>query len=102
MSYKSVAASRQDRALGDRIVAATVQEAWNNPATSATAYGAEVRASENNAIRMIYPVCVSADVESAYASALAGGNPDPGGDETAVTDGQILGAVQAKWPQDTP
>lgn len=32
---------------------------------------------------------------AAFASAEAGGNPDPGADPAVVTDGQILSAVQA-------
>jgi hypothetical protein len=100
MSYKTIAASRQDRALQDRVIAATVQEAWAGGPAGDTAYGQNVRASEANAVTMIYPVCSASDVEAAYASALAAGNPDPGGDETAVTDGQILGAVQGRWPAD--
>jgi hypothetical protein len=100
MSYKTISRSANDPALIERIVGGTVAEAWNNPATADSEYGRNVRASEANARRMIYPVVVAADVESAYASALAGGNPDPGGDEAVITDGMILANVQAKWPAD--
>lgn len=31
---------------------------------------------------------------AAWASALAAGNPDPGRDESVITDGMILSAVQ--------
>lgn len=100
MSYSTVNQSTKDQALVARIEAATVSEAWNNPAAGATDYGQNVQASYANAMRMNYPVCVSSDVEAAYASALAAGNPNPGGDESVITDGMILGAVQAKWPAD--
>jgi len=100
MSYTTIAQSAQDQALRDRVVAATVQETWNNPERGATEYGANVKKSANNGLTMVYPVCVAADVEAAYASALAAHNPNPGGDPTVVTDGMILANVQAKWPDD--
>lgn len=46
----------------------------------------------------IWPVSSAGDVEAAYASALAAGNPHPGGDEAVITDGMILSAVQASAP----
>ena len=42
-------------------------------------------------------VAGASDVEAAYASALAAGNEDPGGDETVITDAMILAHVQAGW-----
>ena len=43
----------------------------------------------------LYWHCASADdIEAAYASALAGDVPNPGADETVITDGMILGVVQ--------
>jgi hypothetical protein len=41
-------------------------------------------------------------VESAYASALAANNPNPGGDESVITDGMILSHVQANWVSPAP
>jgi hypothetical protein len=100
MSFSTIASSSADRALSERITAATVSEAWNNATAGDTEYGRNVRAATMNAIIMIYPVCVASDVEAAYESALAAGNPNPGGDEAVITDGMILANVQAKWPQD--
>lgn len=100
MSFSTIHQSTQDQALADRITAATVQEAWNNPAAMSSEYGRNVRRSPANALLAVYPVCIAADVEAAYASALAAGNPDPGGDESVITDGMILANVQAKWPPD--
>jgi hypothetical protein len=100
MSFTTITKSANDQALIDRVNAAAVQEAWNNPAAYATAYGAEVRKSWFNAQAMVWPVCIADDVAAAYESALAAGNPDPGGDPAVVTDGMILANVQAKWPQD--
>lgn len=45
-----------------------------------------------------WPVAAMSDIEAAYASALAAGNPNPGGDEAVITDQMILSAVQANWP----
>ena len=43
----------------------------------------------------LYWHCATADdIEAAYASALAADIPDPGADETVITDGMILGVVQ--------
>jgi hypothetical protein len=100
MSFSTITQSANDPALQDRITAATVQEAWNNPTAAATAYGRNVQQSAGNAMTMWWPVCIAADVEAAYASALANQNPNPGGDETVVTDGMILANVAAKWPPD--
>jgi hypothetical protein len=100
MSYRTVALSSDDAALIDRIEAAAVAEAWNNPATAGSEFGRNVRLSPTNGRLLVYPVCVAADVEAAYASALAAGIPDPGADETVVTDAMILANVQTKWPAD--
>jgi hypothetical protein len=102
MSYATMSQSSRDAALTDRITAATVQEAWNNPALADNAYADNVRRSSANANVLWWPVVIASDVAAAYASALAAGNPDPGGDPSVVTDGMILGNVQAKWPDDEP
>jgi hypothetical protein len=100
MSYATITASSKDQALIDRIVAAVEQESWNNPAMAGTDFGADVQQASYNANRMVWPVVIASDIEAAYASALAAGNPNPGGDEAVITDGQILANVQAKWPTD--
>lgn len=48
--------------------------------------------------QMLWAVSTASDVEAAYASALAAQNPNPGGDESVITDGMILANVQANWP----
>lgn len=100
MSYTTIDTSAKDPELSARIGAATVQEAWNNPAVADDAFTASVQRSATNAQRMVWPVCIAADVEAAYASALAAGNPSPGGDPAVITDGMILANVQAKWIQE--
>jgi hypothetical protein len=99
MSYSTIAASAVDQALTERITAATVQEAWTS-AHDGNDYAGNVRASWPNATRMVWPVCIASDVADAYESALAAGNPNPGGDPAVVTDGMILANVAAKWPPD--
>jgi len=101
MSYATIATSAADQALAARVIAAAVQEAWT-AARDGNDYADDVRTSSENGRRLVYPVCIAADVEAAYASALAAGTPNPGGDDTVVTDGMILANVQAKWPQDAP
>ena len=77
MSYNTIYASSKDEALNGRIVACCMQE-HHEPLTEA-----------------MWSVYTAQDVEAAYASALAGENPNPGGDEGVVTDGMILANVQA-------
>jgi hypothetical protein len=98
MSYTTISQSSKDQALVDRVAAAAVQEAWNNPGVEDTTLAVNIRVAGIHATSMIWPVCIASDVEAAYASALAGGNPDPGGDPSVITDGMILANVQAKWP----
>jgi hypothetical protein len=98
MSYSSIAASAVDQALVDRVSAATAQEAWNNPAVANMPFTRNVQESAANAVRMVWPVAIASDVAAAYESALAAGNPDPGGDPAVITDGMILANVAAKWP----
>ena len=45
-----------------------------------------------------WEVSAKSDIEAAYASALAAGNENPGGDEGVITDGMILAAVQSLAP----
>jgi hypothetical protein len=70
VSYSTIWTSAADLALQGRITACIAQEV-------------EVG------------VITAADVEAAYASALAAGNPEPGGDEAVITDGMLLSHVQA-------
>ena len=63
-------------------------------------YAMTVRCNPAEGVQLIWPVALSTEAE--YASAIAAGNPDPGGDPAVITDGMILSAVQANWPTDTP
>lgn len=83
MSYNTIYQCANDESLTNRVTGCCAQE------------GAEdaVRAAQN----MMWGISSASDIEAAYASALAAQNPDPGGDESVITDGMILGKVQELW-----
>jgi hypothetical protein len=89
MSYATINKCANDQAFIGRLTASCAQEE-RPPDPSTAAY--EVR----------WYVSSRSDIESAFASALAANNPDPGGDESVVTDQMILSAVQAAPPAPTP
>jgi hypothetical protein len=98
MSYNTLDAATHDDALQARVVAAVAQEAYENPAYADNAFGGAVRSSPTAGAVLLWPVAIATEAE--YASALAAGNPNPGGDEAVVSDGMILSAIQANWIQD--
>ena len=88
MSYNTINICARDQALLGRVTAAAAAE---------TA-GVGVISPDGIAHQVIWPIAAASDVEAAYASALAAGNPDPGGDESVITDQMILSHFQANWP----
>ncbi len=82
MSYSTIAVCAADQSLAKRVTAASAQEG----------HGATLN------LDYFWQVASAQDIEAAYASALAAGNPDPGGDESVITDGMILSVVQANPP----
>jgi len=85
MSYSTIYTCANDASFLGRLTAACAQEdVPPDPYTAAQA--------------MRWDVASKADIEAAYASALAAGNDDPGGDESVITDGMILSAVQSLAP----
>ena len=92
MSYTTISKCVKDEAFAERIYACIAQEQIGK--------GEAVNpgALSNG---MTWAVASASDVEAAYASALAGSNPNPGGDESVITDGMILSHVQANWPAGT-
>ena len=84
MSYNTIAESSKDEVLLGRITACCAQE-HKDPLTAA-----------------IWSVYTASDVEAAYASALAEENPNPGGDESVITDGMILAHIQAYFDPPMP
>jgi hypothetical protein len=84
MSYSTINRCANDGALQGRVTACAAQEGAADP--GAVMY------------KLMWPVASKSDIEAAYASALAANNPNPGGDESVITDQQILSAVQASMP----
>jgi hypothetical protein len=81
MSYNTIAQSANDYDLLRRVAASAAQEGVEGDAIQ--------WANEH-----IWQVVTASDIEAAYASALIALNPAPGKDESVVTDGMILAAVQ--------
>jgi hypothetical protein len=97
MSYNSLWAQYQDEPLRGRVTAAAQQEARTSE--SGSDFGHAVANGQIDPLSVLmWPVCTN--TEAAYESALAGDNPNPGGDESVITDGAILSSVQAAWPPD--
>lgn len=82
MSYSTINVCANDEGFLGRLAAACAQEhVPPNPYSAANA--------------MKWDVAAKTDIEAAYAYALSAGNPEPGGDETVITDQMILSAVQS-------
>ena len=88
MSYETINQCAHDTSLIGRITACAAQEGAADP---------EIAANE-----LRWAISSAADIEAAYASAVAAENPDPGGDDSVITDEMILSAVQANWELVTP
>jgi hypothetical protein len=84
MSYATIAKCAQDGEFTQRLTAAVAAEGSTQPQVDVSGY--------------TWGVASKSDVEAAYASALAAGNPHPGGDESVITDQMILSAVQSITP----
>ena len=84
MSYATVNRCQADQSLRGRVSAAIAEEGNPTPFVILD--------------EIMWHVAAANDVEAAYASALAADNPDPGGDESVITDGMILANVQANMP----
>lgn len=84
MSYNTVYQCANDKPFLDRVTGAAADE------------GADV--PEDVMYKTRWAIAAADDIEAAYASALAAGNPNPGGDESVITDLMILSALQANMP----
>ena len=80
MSFTSVSRCAADESFAQRCRAAYAKEGVQTP---------DPAWYQNH-----WLIAADPSIEAAYASALAGGNPDPGGDESAITDAMITAAVQ--------
>jgi hypothetical protein len=99
MSFSSLARAAADTALQSRTAACVQQEAREGSGVGTPFAAAVIDASADIFAAFSWPVALN--TEAAYESAVIGGNPNPGGDPTVVTDAMILSAVQASWPTET-
>ena len=84
MSYWDIAQMSADPDLTSRVAAAAAQEGAADP--------------RNWAADNMLTLAASPGWGEAWASAVAGGNEQPGRDPAVITDGMILSAVQAARP----
>jgi hypothetical protein len=95
MSYNTLHAASVDSALHQRIIAGLQQEArtelnLGTPLSEAIIAG-------NQAVIDEFVWWVADATEAEYASGIAAGVPNVGGDESVVSDLMILAAIQAAW-----
>jgi hypothetical protein len=88
MSYNDVAAMAHDEALAWRITAAIAKE--------------EILDPEGWLYARHWRIVSAPGWDAAWASAVAGGVPNPGADEGVITDGMILSAVQIVIQSELP
>lgn len=81
MSYNTIHQCANDEAFQARLMAAAAQEGQENPEYAMS-------------VLLRWPVSSLSDIEDAYEYAVNSDNPNPGGDDTVITDAQILSAVQ--------
>lgn len=81
MSYNTIHQCANDEAFQNRLVACAAQEGEESPEYSMS-------------VKLRWPVSSLTDIEEAYEYAVNSDNPNPGGDDTVITDAQILSAVQ--------
>lgn len=81
MSFQSVSQCAADTSFIARVTGCAAKEGVDPP--------------EDAAQSTKWAIAAASDIEAAYESALAANNPDPGGDESVITDGMILSAFQA-------
>jgi hypothetical protein len=79
-----------DPKLNDRTTAIVVQECYNNPNLSQSDLAAEIKTNPYGLPKVLFAWPVAIAVQEDYAN----------GGADSVTDLQILGAVQANWPED--
>ena len=83
MTYHAIGVAAQDEALRRRIAACIAQEAPGDP-----------RHPIAHADALMWQCCASPGWGEAYAYALATDVPNPGADESVISDAMILSAVQ--------
>lgn len=97
MSYTTIHQAANDMELQNRVEAAALKEAYNNPTFGDTPYGQDLKLGNITSWSTFrYPIAIGTEAEYEYA--INADNPSPGGDPTVITDAEILGIVQLYWP----
>jgi hypothetical protein len=81
VSFNSVSRCAADEAFGQRVRAAYAKEGVDDP--------------DPAWYQQRWAISADPSIEPPYESALAGQNPNPGGDESVITDAALTAAVQA-------
>ena len=87
MSYLSISKCVADNDFQQRVVACIADEG---------------KPTSNIVPDLFWQVARADDIEAAYSYALDAEIPNPGADETVITDGMILGVIQALFPAPEP
>jgi len=97
MSLSTINQAANDEALLARIEAGVYKETLANDAFGDSAYGGMVKGG-GAPIQATFAYPIAVDYEAQYASAVAAENPNPGGDDSVITDANISTSVQVHWP----
>lgn len=81
MSFSTIARCAADEVFGQRTRAAYAKEGVDQP--------------DPAWYQQRWAVAADPSIEPPYESAVIGDNPNPGGDESVITDGMLTAAVQA-------
>jgi hypothetical protein len=81
VSFNSISKCAADEAFGQRVRAAYAKEGLDEP--------------DPAWYQQRWSIAADPSIEPPYESALAADNPNPGGDESVITDGALTAAVQA-------
>lgn len=81
MSYADIAAITQSTSLAQRLTACAAEEVKPKPYSSWV-------------FEHIWEIAASPGWADKWAYAVANENPDPGADESVITDGDILAVIQ--------
>lgn len=88
MSYSSIAQCADDQAFQRRLTGAYAKEGNQSPEPAMWARR--------------WAIAADPSIEPPYESAVIAGIPDPGADESVITDGMLLAAVTAHPYDPTP
>jgi hypothetical protein len=102
MSYTTINQSVNDPALQSRVQSAAMKEAYaGGPEFSESEFAKTLKVNPGLSFNFfMWPTAIAN--EAAYAYAVDGGNPNPGGDPGVITDADIQAVIQTHWVLDPP